>query len=81
MDCIVCKKPLENLPTGEDNHPKNGLAFTTPGHYGCGVFDPMNGDYLEINLCDPCVVNARTAGRILIGSGPTTGIQKLRVWR
>lgn len=61
LPCIVCNKPLEaafpmsNPEIGDENHPLGGTAFTTAGHFGSGVFDPMDGKRLEINVCDGCM--------------------------
>jgi hypothetical protein len=32
-----------------------GIAFITYGHYGTTFFDPMNGDRLQIVICDECL--------------------------
>lgn len=65
LDCIVCGKVLESampddVPYG-GNQPSGGTAFQTHGHYGSTVFDPMNGFYLEITVCDACLADARDA--------------------
>jgi hypothetical protein len=67
MDCIVCKKPLENVfPDKKDlNQPDEGCAFFSAGHYGSRVFDPIDGSGIEINVCDPCLDEAWAAGRVL----------------
>lgn len=63
LPCIVCKTALSNIDeTG--NQPSGGLAFTTPGHYGTTLFDPMDGNLLEINICDPCLLEAGEGGRV-----------------
>lgn len=71
MNCIVCKKPLENIQgpalDESENQPNDGLAFQSSGHYGTTVFDPMDGTHLEINVCDPCLVQAGKDGHVLIG--------------
>lgn len=67
MKCIVCRKDLKNLPTGEDNHPSDGVAFQSHGNYGSTVFDPMDGTYLEINICDPCLSQAGMEGNVMMG--------------
>lgn len=63
IDCIVCGKTLDNLDyesrvTGVrvEVHPMSGLHFRTYGHYGSTVFDPMTGTYLDVAICDPCVM-------------------------
>ena len=64
LPCIRCDAPLENaLPEGlDDNQPLDGCCFWTHGHYGCAVFDPLDGSKLEINICDPCLAMAIRKG-------------------
>jgi len=54
--CIRCDKELHNYMI-DDLQPDNGLAFYTRGHYGSTVFDPMDGSWLGIVVCDDCVKN------------------------
>jgi len=63
IDCIVCGKELNNLQYEMQNgktvevHPMNGLHFTTRGHYGSTIFDPMGtGEYLDVAICDVCIM-------------------------
>lgn len=65
--CIVCKKELDNVDIGggERNQPFAGTAFISHGHYGSTSFDPMDGSYLEINVCDVCLVRAGAAGAVI----------------
>ena len=69
MNCIVCDKPLRNAAPEEisQNQPSGGTAFQSRGHYGSTVFDPMDGTYLEVNICDPCLTKAGAEGKVLIG--------------
>ena len=53
--CLVCGKRLPHV-AWEAAQPVNGTVFTTEGHYGSGVFDPMNGDQLSVAVCDGCLV-------------------------
>lgn len=67
--CIVCGQKLKDVFGGSPvyaNQPGEGLAFTTHGHYGSTVFDPMDGSSLEINICDPCVEKAMERGDVLM---------------
>lgn len=80
MDCIVCKKPLDNVTPAGVNQPSLGLAFQSHGHYGSIVFDPMNGSYLEINVCDPCLKQAGMEGRVLIGYPKPVERGPMGVW-
>lgn len=71
LNCIVCRKTLEPGTPFEDNQPADGIEFFTYGHYGTTVFDPMNGDKLAINVCDPCLIEAQERGDVLL-YGTTT---------
>ena len=52
--CIRCDKRLENVTDGAFQ-PYDGLAFHTRGHYGSTYFDPLDGSYLRLAICDACV--------------------------
>ena len=52
----VCDIEMDNL-IDKGFQPTHGLAFITYGHYGSTYFDPMNGDYLEICICDVCLAS------------------------
>jgi len=59
-NCIVCEKEVDNwdgaYPEREPAvHPIDGTVFRTYGHYGSTVFDPMDGTYLDIVVCDECL--------------------------
>lgn len=64
--CIVCQKPMINIVENGTLQPSGGCAFQTTGHYGCGVFDPMNGSVLEIAICDECLNRASKRGEVVI---------------
>lgn len=68
MICIVCRAELPNAPN-VPNQPIGGVEFTTPGHYGCCVFDPMDGTKLAVNICDCCLDAARIRGDVLHVNG------------
>lgn len=56
VSCFVCDKELDNMEYDNvEIHPMDGLHFRTYGHYGSAIFDPMNGSYLDIAICDKCV--------------------------
>lgn len=65
LPCIVCAKPLVNVSEDADNQPYVGTSFSSHGHYGSTVWDPMDGELLEINVCDTCLLRAGEAGRVL----------------
>lgn len=54
LHCFKCEKEIQSF---DDNivHPNDGLVFHTYGHYGSRCFDPMNGDTIEIVICDSCL--------------------------
>jgi len=57
LPCIACGRELENVTADSAvNQPYTGTAFISHGHYGSTAFDPMNGHFLEINVCDACLV-------------------------
>lgn len=65
LPCFVCGENLQSAAPGVVNQPLDGLAFTTHGHYGSGVYDPMDGSWLELNICDVCVLAGKE--RVLRG--------------
>lgn len=73
LPCIVCGRTLENatrMPDGTGlnyNQPSEGLAFRSHGAYGSTAFDPMDGHYLEINICDTCLLIAMGKQIVAIG--------------
>lgn len=81
IPCIVCKTPLDNLEYESHNgskvevHPMQGLHFTSYGHYGSTIFDPMGtGEKLDVAICDKCVM-----GNLDIVRG--TGKESLEVFK
>lgn len=55
LPCLCCGEPLTNLMTGKGLQPSRGLHLSTGGHYGSSFFDPMNGERLDIIVCDECL--------------------------
>lgn len=68
VPCIVCKKSLEQVfVDSERNQPSGGTSFQSPGHYGSGVYDPMeNDECIEINVCDECLTIAGKEGSVIL---------------
>ena len=70
LPCIACGK--ENEPVGFNetefcNQPYGATSFNSWGHYGSTVFDPMgSGVFLEINICDGCMVRLADEGKIYL---------------
>src|SRR5688500_10712974 len=67
LECIACGHRLgDSCPGFVGNQPLGGTAFFSYGHYGSTAFDPMDGQFLELNVCDPCLRDSATKGRVLI---------------
>lgn len=89
VPCIVCEKPLGHVFDMDDgNQPGDGICAQAYGQYGCTVFDPLDGSYLEFNVCDECLVAKAEKGMILIGRSPMNAEEKkdfganpLKYWR
>lgn len=65
--CIVCGKELATVNNTDDyiaNQPSGGTNFSSSGHYGSGVFDPMSREKLSINICDECLTTKAKAGAV-----------------
>lgn len=69
VSCIVCHKRLEEAIPDSVNQPYKATTFMTQGHYGSTFFDPMDGSYLEINVCDECLEKARSDEKIVHYTG------------
>lgn len=70
LPCARCGRELESaVPEEVDqphgNQPHGGTAFSTHGHYGSTVFDPMDGSSLELNICDKCLIVLGRWGHVL----------------
>lgn len=66
--CFVCGAALDYAANDEAFYtvPHAGTQFTSVGHYGSTVYDPNFGsidEWLEINICDACLVER--GGRIV----------------
>jgi hypothetical protein len=58
LNCFKCDKELEPVFSDNkfsDNQPYGGTTFLSYGQYGSTVFDPGDGTYLVINICDECL--------------------------
>ena len=74
--CVSCKKELRNINELQDGvQPIDGLAFHTRGHYGSGLYDPMDSTSLHLAICDECVEQAINDGHVVrfTGSAPRGG--------
>lgn len=69
LACIVCKKALASIFTNpvDDGHyvqPSKACTFESYGIFGSEVFDPMDGSYLILNVCDECLSAGQESGLI-----------------
>lgn len=67
LHCICCGFRMANITAdlGLGGHqPSGGLSFHTYGHYGSTFFDPMDGSFIQIAVCDECLEKADTKGWI-----------------
>jgi hypothetical protein len=68
LTCIVCLRNIESSIADDANslhQPSVGTSFTTRGHYGSTVFDPMDGrEVLDITVCDLCMLERSSRGVI-----------------
>jgi len=56
--CIMCEVEVENWAGHEEcMHPLDGTQFRTYGHYGSAVFDPMDGSYADVCICNTCLAD------------------------
>lgn len=55
--CICCGEVMYNLAHdfgSKGYQPSGGVAFKSYGHYGSTEFDPMDGSWVELVVCDDC---------------------------
>lgn len=78
LNCLVCDRPLDNLFPNEGywNQPNGGLSFISQGQYGSTAFDPMDGTFLEINVCDACIKTKASEHQVIHGMRT----EKARLW-
>lgn len=69
LPCFRCGKELYEVFEPQFHNgiiqPYKGTKFSSSGHYGSTIFDPMIiGENLIINVCDECLHNNRENARI-----------------
>lgn len=67
MNCILCGFEFKQAVPGDINQPAQGVEFISYGHYGSTRFDPMDGSFLALNICDVCLGDAIQVGRVVQG--------------
>lgn len=70
LSCLACGKELESaipddLHSSTVNQPSEGTSFQSHGQYGSTVWDPFDGHYIEINICDDCLRKAGQQRQVL----------------
>ena len=58
MNCFKCNNMLTPVQ-GDSEQSYDSVMFYSHGTYGSRVFDPMDGTYLLINICDRCLKRPR----------------------
>ena len=69
LPCILCDKELEPAFKDLDNNqPYGATTFQSHGQYGSTVWDepPSSRRWLEINICDECLVRKGEEGTVLM---------------
>lgn len=71
LPCICCGKELESVFAPDEdgkplceNQPYAATTFHSYGHYGSTTFDPMDGSFIEINVCDDCLKERASIRRV-----------------
>ena len=54
-NCFCCEKQI-NVEGSINGSAKDGTVWKTNGNYNSAVFDPMGDDWLEIIICDECLI-------------------------
>ena len=61
IPCFKCGYVPEPVNRDFPEQPYEATAFTSGGHYGSTVYDPMsNYRHLRIIICDKCLLEHRT---------------------
>ncbi len=62
IPCIICNKALEPVFPETSDQPSQANSFVTHGTYGSEYFDPLDGSYIYINICDGCLEALESSG-------------------
>jgi hypothetical protein len=61
--CVVCKKNLDPVhKDGFVEQPWQANTFSTYGTYGSEYFDPLDGSFIYLNICDTCLESLEALG-------------------
>lgn len=66
LPCAVCGEEMTNVFTEAESQPHKGLMFTSSGNYGSTVFDPFDGSYLLVIICDDCITNLAREQKVYV---------------
>lgn len=81
LDCAICGIQVEwNGCPGMTNNPC-ATVFNAFGNYGSTMFDPMDGSYLEINICDECLKILKQQHLVLHGNSTKKIEKKVEIWQ
>lgn len=83
LNCFRCDVALEDAIPGTEEHPVEnqpykGTVFVATGQYGSTAWDPFNGDWLELNICDDCLTSLPS--RVLHGRSIQTSETTYSKW-
>jgi len=81
LPCICCGKELESaMGDGANNQPYAGTVFHSYGHYGSTIFDPMDGSFIELNVCDDCLKERASLRRVAFKKVPRSHSVPYKYW-
>jgi hypothetical protein len=86
LPCLACGRVLYQVDRlADENQPYGGTEFRTHGHYGSTIYDPMDGHYLVINICDVCLATNHDRARegqdyqLVLTDGSVTGTEPVDI--
>jgi hypothetical protein len=81
LACLCCGKPLNSAIPGLNDLPLKATVFVSHGNYGSTVFDPFDGSFLQVNVCDDCLRTGQAQGRVLFSPrAPASPPPVLTLW-
>lgn len=94
LACVICGRvPAPAFPdrklsgSVEPAQPYGATTFVACGQYGSTVFDPSDGHptgtygaYLELNICDKCLMLAAGCGQVVLVTKETKAERKYQPW-
>jgi hypothetical protein len=84
VPCFICGKQMPAICDSHTNQPSGGTAFEARGHYGSGVFDPMDltGEktIVELAVCDDCFRPRKVYTRVVSQTTKTIRMAIPQYW-